>query len=152
MKRSLKHIYLSSIWWKSNFTHLEVAARDLDELTCFGFKQVRNKLQEVEFQAQVQSIPLLKLAIRIHHGSSSCDSHDSGISTVQISQTDQEDDGWKLMQKEIRVLVQDWGRIVKLKVLSSWWKLRECERFQIWILVIVISVMINKCFWLYMVA
>ena len=77
-------------------------------------------------------------------------SHDAAPYAFQFTKTVGVDDECGWMQKKSWSLVENWGRNLRLKLLSSWAKLRECWDFQIWILGDCDSVMIRRGLGIYM--
>lgn len=65
-----------------------------------------------------------------HHWCSICNSQDSMPFLLQIPKTASVDDDVSPNQKELWEMVENWWRILRLKMLSSWAILREWRSFR----------------------
>ena len=149
--RSTKRIQALEESWHSKNSRTWNAAMKLVFFVLITSKQMQNKLQEVEFQAQVQLIPLLAREFLIHHWWSFtwtvvfCISFCSNVQKQLMMRMNQDQ-----TKKKFRV----WSKIDEV-----WWilvlvflrNLRECGRFLDLILMNVHSVMIRMWLRIYMI-
>ena len=128
-ERAFKRICQFTISWNSIFTHLEIAVMELDEFAWNSPKQMQHYPQEGEFNAQVQSIPLLVHEFLIHHQWSS---HEQSCFSVKlVMKSENRSRGWwiKIEPKRISSIDQEWRKFDEFLCEMLLREVEECGGF-----------------------